>query len=289
MSFVSSRLATRPPPSNAMLNFRGRRVHLAVVENIMVHRLGERQRLDQFLRVDAARRAGGDVADVVRARAAGHDAQLGKAGQKRGGVGRADFTDLEIRARRHIDVTAAEAAREIGDAAKLPRFQVAAGKSQATHESVLRGRDEEETGILVEKNIRVLGENAGLGVGLYLVGHGERVFGAFRQLFPTERFPAGGRALLGFDLECVRAARGRAASTRGSSTRRGVQAGRRRPSRPRCGTGPATRARRGRRPPPSRSLADNAFVRRSIRCSRLRTWDRSPSSMCPDQANAPAS
>ena len=42
----------------------------------MMHFLGQRQGVDQFLRVDAGCRARGDVADVVGPRAAVDDAQV---------------------------------------------------------------------------------------------------------------------------------------------------------------------------------------------------------------------
>ena len=76
MSFVSARAAIEPPPSKAMLNFRGRPYISRWLQDVVVHLAGQRPRVDQLLRIDAGCGRGGDVADVVGPGAAVDDAQI---------------------------------------------------------------------------------------------------------------------------------------------------------------------------------------------------------------------
>ena len=138
-------------------------VHLAVIEDVVVHGAAERPRVVDFLRVDAGGRAAGDVADIVGARAARGEAQRLHRQQHVDGVRRADLADLQVGAGRHIGIAAAEGVGGIGQAAHLPGAQDAVGDAQAAHEGVLRRSDVEEALILGQEDVDALGELPCLG------------------------------------------------------------------------------------------------------------------------------
>ena len=67
MSLVSSSTATRAAAIEGDVEFARQAVEFTMVEDEMMQRAGIGPRIDQFLRVDAGRRAAGDVADVIGA------------------------------------------------------------------------------------------------------------------------------------------------------------------------------------------------------------------------------
>ncbi len=132
MSLVSSSVLMRAAAVKGDVEFARQAVHLAVVEDVVVHLPGQRAGVDQFLRIDAGGGAGGDVADVVGPRAAMDDAQVVQAGQQIDGVFGADLAELEIGAGGDIGAAAAELLGQVGHAAQLvavddARREIAAG------------------------------------------------------------------------------------------------------------------------------------------------------------------
>ena len=120
MSLVSSRRATRPPPSKAMLNLRGRPYSSRWLQDVVVQRSRERPGVDQLLRVDAGGRAAGDVADVVGAGAArGRCRAPASRISTSSGVARPDLADLQVGARGHVGVAAAQILGDRRHAAEL--------------------------------------------------------------------------------------------------------------------------------------------------------------------------
>ena len=138
-------------------------VHLAVIEDVVMHRAAQRPRVDQLLRVDAGGRAAGDVADIVGARAARGEAERLHGEQQVDRMVGRDLADLQVGARRHVGIAAAEGVGGIGQAAHLPGVQDAVGHAQPAHEGILGRRDVEKPMILGQENIDALGELALLG------------------------------------------------------------------------------------------------------------------------------
>ena len=83
-----------------------------------------RARVQQFLRVDAGSWRARDVADVVRTRAFGCEAKIDDLIDQCGAVSGRYFTDLQVRARRHVRVTAAAPFGDSGNAGKLPALRI---------------------------------------------------------------------------------------------------------------------------------------------------------------------
>ena len=79
------------------------------------------------------------------------------------GVRGADLADLQVGARGHVGIAAAEGIGGVGQAAELPGAQDAVGDAQAAHEGVLRRRDIEQALILGQEDVDALGELARLG------------------------------------------------------------------------------------------------------------------------------
>ncbi len=79
-----------------------------------MHRARIGARVDEFLRIDARRRRAGDIADIVGAGALLHRPRSCIASRIFDGVFRRDFADLDIGARRHMQIAAAKIFREIG-------------------------------------------------------------------------------------------------------------------------------------------------------------------------------
>ncbi len=88
---------------------------------------------------------------------------------------RRDLADLQVGARRHIGIAAAEGIGRIGQPAHLPGVQDAVGNAQPAHEGVLRRRDVEQPVILGEEDVDALGELARLGAAHHLVPAIERM------------------------------------------------------------------------------------------------------------------
>ena len=142
----------------------GQPVHLAMVQDVIVHRPGERAGVDQFLSIDAGGGAGGDVADVVRTRAAGDDPEIAKSFQHIDGIGGLDLANLKIGPRGDIRVPTAKIFGEFGDAAKLGAAGHPAVDSQAAHEGILGRRNVKHALILEDQHIPAFGELAFLRV-----------------------------------------------------------------------------------------------------------------------------
>ena len=144
MSLVSSSTGMMPPPSKRDVELARQAVERAVVEDVVVPLARVGPRVDQFLRVDAGGRRAGDVADVVGAGAARAQAEVLDALDHVDRVLRLDLADLQVGARRHMRIAAAEALGEIGDAGELPVLQDAVRDAQPAHVGVLRRRDVEQ-------------------------------------------------------------------------------------------------------------------------------------------------
>jgi len=156
-------------------------VHLAVVQNVMVERAGQRPRIDQLVRIDAGGGAAGQVADVVGARTARGKAELLDRLQDLDRVGGADLADLQIGAGRDVEVAGAETQGDVGKPCRLTGRQDAARQAQAEHERILVRRDIKEAVEFVTEDIEPLRKPARSGIGADLVPHVERALFAFRQ------------------------------------------------------------------------------------------------------------
>ena len=160
-----------------------------------------RSRVVELLRIDPGGRVGGDVPDVVGARAARGEARFGEALEDRARVDRGDLAHLQVRARRDVGVTAAEVLGDGGHGAQLRGVQHAVGIAQAQHERVLRRRDVEEPVELVEEDVGALRELAARGIGRDLVPHVERMLGALGLFLARELAARGDRAVLRGEMD----------------------------------------------------------------------------------------
>ncbi len=158
---------------------------------------GERARVDQLLRIDARGGAAGDVADVVGAGAARGEAEILHPVQHVERVRRADLADLQIGARRHVGIAAAEALGEIGEAGELMRAQNAVGHAQPAHERVLRRRDIKEAVEFMAEDVEPFREAPGGDVLAHRVPEVERMKLALCLLLGGELAAAGDGAVLG--------------------------------------------------------------------------------------------
>ena len=159
---------------------------LAMVENVMVERAGDRAGVDQLIWVDAGEGAPGQVADIVGAGTARGQAQFVDGGQHLDRIGGADLADLQIGAGRDVDIAAAAALGYIGKPPCLMGGQDAARQAQAKHERILVRRDIEEPVEFVAEDIETLGELSGRRVGFHVIPDVERVLLALRQLLGDE-------------------------------------------------------------------------------------------------------
>ena len=111
----------------------------AVVDDDLRQLLAERQRVDQFVRINARRGIRRDVADVVRARALAAQAHRLDAAQKLRRVLRLDEAQLQVGPRGDLDVAAGQLLRNLGRLAQLKRLEHAAGNFQPAHELLAGG------------------------------------------------------------------------------------------------------------------------------------------------------
>jgi hypothetical protein len=93
--------------------------------------------IDEFERVDAGGRVGREVADVVRARAAGVQPDRLHAAHKLRRVLGQDEPHLEIRTRGDLHVTGRQFFRDVCEFAKLEGAHQSAGNPQPGHERFL--------------------------------------------------------------------------------------------------------------------------------------------------------
>src|SRR5262249_47785838 len=139
-------------------------IELAVVQNAVVERAGQRARVKKLGGVDAGQRTAGQVADIVGAGATRTQPQLVDRHQHIEGLGGGDPGDLQIGAGRDVDGAAAKPLGDIGKAARLSRIEDTAGQAQAQHERILVWRDVEQPVELVAKDVEPSGKPAGHGV-----------------------------------------------------------------------------------------------------------------------------
>ena len=168
-----------------------------MVQNVVVQLAGERPRVDQLLRVDAGGGAAGDVADVVGARAARGEAEILHPRQHVEDVRRADLADLQIGARRHIGIAAAEPLRERGKAGELMRRENAVGHAQPAHEGVLRRRHIEEAVEFMAEDVDPFGKAPGGDVLAHQIPEIEGMELALGLLLGRELAAGGDGAVLG--------------------------------------------------------------------------------------------
>ena len=119
-------------------------VEFEVIEDELPELLRDRQRLDEFIRVHAARGIAGEVTDVVRARTARVQSNGLDAAEKLHSVLRLDQPQLEVRAGRDLRVTAGELVGDVGEFAELETVELAAGNPQPRHVGFLVRREEEQ-------------------------------------------------------------------------------------------------------------------------------------------------
>ena len=171
-------------------------VEVAVVHNVVVHRLGEGEDVDEFVWIESSGGRGGDVAHVIGSGATGSEAELGELGENVDRVLWLDFADLDVAAGRDVAVAAAPVAGDFAESAELSGVEGAAGNAGAQHVGVLSRGDVEEAVEFEAKDVAVGGEGSGCGVGK------EGVVGIKAVLFVLDRFLAAevidGRAKDGF-------------------------------------------------------------------------------------------
>ena len=102
-----------------------------------MHGVREGTRVDEFLRIDARRRRAGDIANIVGAGALAPQPGVLHAFDDLDGVLGLDFADLNIGARRQIQIAAAVGFRQIGERDELPMGKRAIWDAQPTHIRVL--------------------------------------------------------------------------------------------------------------------------------------------------------
>ena len=192
-----------------------------MIEDVELHVAAERARVVKLLRVDAGRRTAGNVADIVGARAARGEPHGLDRRQQIDRVTRADLADLQVRARRHVGIAAAERFRCVRQPAELPGVQDAVGDTQAAHEGVLRGRDIEQTVIFCQQDIGALGKLARLGARHDFVPAIERMLRALGGLFGDQLATGRDGAVLGGILQRIRPNRRRGRGT-GRAARQSV-------------------------------------------------------------------
>jgi hypothetical protein len=182
--------ADAPPAIKGNVKFPRQAIHLAVIEDVVMHLSRQRPRVEDLVRIDARRRAGGDVANIISTRAAIDDAQIDQTHEQIRRVSRSDLADLQIGAGGDINMAGAEVIREISKAAKLIRIGHAARKSQPAHERTLGRGDVEQALEFEQKNITSLGNARIARIGYYFVPYIKTVqfsLGSFLRSEPFAR------------------------------------------------------------------------------------------------------
>ena len=172
-------------------------IHHPRVEDVVVPVLGVGARVEQLVRVDAGRGRARHVADVVRARAARDDADVGQPFEEMRAALRLDLADLQVAARGHVRIAAAVAVGEVGDGGELPVLQDAVVHPHAAHVAVLGRPHIEEPMVAPAEVVLGLGAGARQRHGLQPLVGLERVFGPLPLLLV-------GELLAGRDLAILR-------------------------------------------------------------------------------------
>ena len=178
-------------------------VHLAVIEDVMVHVAAQAARIVELLQVDPRGGTAGDVADVVGARAARGQTEFLHRQQHLHGMARGDLADLQIGARRHVGIAAPQALCRVGKAAHLPGVEDAVGHAQPAHEGILRWRDIKEAVIFSEEDVDALGELSRFRTRHNLVPAVEWMAGALGHLLGNQLAASCDRAFLCQELQGV--------------------------------------------------------------------------------------
>ena len=105
----------------------------AVVEDVEMPFARVGPGIDQLLRVDTRCRGAGDVADVVRPRAARAQSQVLDRLQESDRILRLDFAHLKVSARRYVRVATGVAIGEVAHSRELPMIENAVGDAQPAH------------------------------------------------------------------------------------------------------------------------------------------------------------
>src|SRR3954462_2648417 len=100
--------------------------------------------IDQFMRVNSRGRTRGEIADVVRARAARVEANALDPPQNLRCVFRLDRAHLDIRACGDLDVAAGERVGNFRELAQLKGLQLPGGDAEPAHEGVFDRREEKQ-------------------------------------------------------------------------------------------------------------------------------------------------
>ena len=129
----------------------------------MVQRTDDGPRVHPFARIHADGGGGGDVADIVGARAARQQADFAEPHHHFRAFGGRDHADLQIRAGGDVDISAAAFLGDGGHLPRLMRGENAARDAQAAHEGILRGADEEQAVEAADEIVDRLRELPGLG------------------------------------------------------------------------------------------------------------------------------
>src|SRR5688572_3975172 len=106
--------------------------------------MDERTHINEFNWINARRRIGSKVADVVRSRSARVEAHTLNAPQNFWGVLWLDEPNLEIRAGGNLHISTREILCDSGDFAELVAAEESTGNPKPRHEGILHGREEEQ-------------------------------------------------------------------------------------------------------------------------------------------------
>ena len=151
----------------------------------------QRPGVDQFERIDPCGRRGGDVPDVVRARAPRDDPEVVESGEDLGGAPGGDLADLKVRPRGDVSISPAETVGEVGDTPELPGRDDPGRQPEPAHVGILRGGDVEEAVELREEDVRAFREDGAIGAVPDLAPDFERVLLTLGLLLRAERLPLG--------------------------------------------------------------------------------------------------
>ncbi len=132
-------------------------VERAIIDNDLAHLLAERHHVDQLARINARGGVRGEVADVVRARAARVQADMLDALDERGRVLWLDESHLQIRARGDLHVAGGEVLCDVRQLAELEGAELSAGDAQPRHEGFLVRREVKKPVPLEAENFLLLG------------------------------------------------------------------------------------------------------------------------------------
>ena len=128
-------------------------VKRAVIDDDLAELLAERHHVNQLHRVNARRGIGGEITDVVRARAARVQTNALDAAEKFRRILRLDEAHLQIGARRDLDVTARQFLRQAAKFAELKSGEQSAGNPQTRHERILDRREKKQSVPFETKNL----------------------------------------------------------------------------------------------------------------------------------------